>query len=107
MVDSDAKAPAGEAPKESQLQWQLPEGIESHIEAFLVKSAIGATVGGAVGGLAMRSPVAGAVFGVGCALGSFVERVRAGDGVDPAVPRFDFPAFDLNLPDLSFGKKDE
>ncbi|EJK56054.1 hypothetical protein THAOC_24128, partial [Thalassiosira oceanica] len=91
-----------EAPKESgaatQLQWQLPDGIESHIEAFLIKSAIGASVGGAVGGLAMRSPVAGAVFGVGCALGSFVERVRAGDGVDPAVPRFDF-----TLPDLSFG----
>ena len=105
---ADDKAPAQEAPRESgQLQWQLPDGIESHIEAFLIKSAIGASVGGAVGGLAMRSPVAGAVFGVGCALGSFAERVRAGDGVDPAVPRFDLTGFDFTLPDISFGKKDE
>jgi hypothetical protein len=78
--------------------WQLPEGIENHLEAFLVKSAIGIAIGAPLGFLAFRSgrganAAAGMAFGVGCALGSFVERgvVGGSDGnsVDPAMPKFD------------------
>ena len=79
--------------------WQLPEGIENHLEALLVKSVIGVAVGAPLGFLAMRSgrganAAAGMAFGVGCAVGSFVERgIVGGSGgkeVDPALPKFDF-----------------
>ncbi|KAL3800125.1 hypothetical protein HJC23_001046 [Cyclotella cryptica] len=79
--------------------WQLPPGIENHIEALLLKSAIGIAVGAPIGFLAFRSgrganAAAGMAFGVGCALGSFIERGiiggSGGENVDPALPRFDF-----------------
>jgi len=77
--------------------WQLPDGIENHIEALIVKSAIGATLGAA----AFRS-VGGAMFGVGCAVGSFVERGILEKGADPAMPKFELPS---SVTDL-FNKKD-
>eukprot|EP00574_Skeletonema_japonicum_P007955 CAMPEP_0201738906 /NCGR_PEP_ID=MMETSP0593-20130828/45495_1 /ASSEMBLY_ACC=CAM_ASM_000672 /TAXON_ID=267983 /ORGANISM="Skeletonema japonicum, Strain CCMP2506" /LENGTH=493 /DNA_ID=CAMNT_0048233137 /DNA_START=31 /DNA_END=1512 /DNA_ORIENTATION=+ len=79
--------------------WQLPDGIENHIEALIVKSAIGGTLGAA----AFRS-AGGAMFGVGCAVGSFVERGILGgeEGVDPAMPKFELPS---SITDL-FNKKD-
>jgi len=77
--------------------WQLPDGIENHIEALIVKSAIGATLGAA----AFRS-VGGAMFGVGCAVGSFVERGILEKGADPAMPKFALPS---SVTDL-FNKKD-
>lgn len=72
--------------------FQLPSGIENHMEAFLVKSAIGA-VGGAVAGVVLRATaVTGAAFGVGCAAGSFVERgLKGGEHVDPAMPKLEIP----------------
>ena len=78
--------------------WQLPPGIENHIEALCLKSVIGATVGGLAGILLFRSgrganAAAGAAFGIGCAAGSFFERVRADGDVDPAVPNFEIPDF--------------
>lgn len=79
--------------------WQLPQGIENHIEALVVKSAIGIAIGAPLGFLAFRSgrgagAAAGMAFGIGCAVGSFVERGvvggRYGESVDPAMPKFDF-----------------
>jgi len=78
--------------------WQLPTGIENHIEALIVKSALGGTLGAA----AFRS-VGGAMFGVGCAVGSFVERgILEEGGADPAMPKFELPS---SVTDL-FNKKD-
>lgn len=78
--------------------WQLPDGIENHIEALIVKSAIGGTLGAA----AFRS-AGGAMFGVGCAVGSFVERgILSEEGADPAMPKFELPS---SVTDL-FNKKD-
>ncbi|EED95015.1 predicted protein [Thalassiosira pseudonana CCMP1335] len=86
-----------------QPQWQLPQGIdaltmrciENHIEALVLKSLLGATIGATTGFLLFRSgrganAMAGMMFGVGCAVGSFVERGILGEPgrVDPAVPRF-------------------
>ena len=79
--------------------WQLPPGIENHIESLLVKSAIGVALGAPLGFLAFRSgrganAAAGMAFGVGCAVGSFIERGivggSGGENVDPALPRFEF-----------------
>ena len=77
--------------------WQLPDGIENHIEALIVKSAIGGTIGAA----AIRS-VGGVMFGVGCAVGSFVERGILEEGADPAMPKFELPS---SVTDL-FNKKE-
>lgn len=43
-------------------------------------------------------------FGIGCAVGSFVERVMADGDVDAAVPKFELP----DMPDIFSGwnKKD-
>jgi hypothetical protein len=75
--------------------WQLPPGIEDHIEAFVIKSAIGGAFGAAVGALIRSNAATGAAFGIGCAAGSFVERGLLhhayGESVDPAVPKFDIP----------------
>mmetsp|Transcript_46206 Transcript_46206/g.98017 ORF Transcript_46206/g.98017 Transcript_46206/m.98017 type:complete len:121 (-) Transcript_46206:224-586(-) len=79
--------------------WQLPPGIENHIEALVLKSLVGGAFGAAAGLLLFRSgrganAAAGAAFGIGCAAGSFVERgVLGGGDVDPAVPRFEMPDF--------------
>ena len=83
---------AFQIPSFSAFQEQLPSGIENHMEAFLVKSAIGA-VGGAVAGVVLRTTAAtGAAFGVGCAAGSFVERgLKGGEQVDPAMPKLEIP----------------
>lgn len=87
--------------------WKLPDGIENHIEALVLKSVIGATVGAAAGALLFRSgrganAAAGAAFGIGCAAGSFVERgVLGGGGVDPAVPKFE-----VKIPDFFQQKKE-
>lgn len=96
------KATAASSPPPTPLSafqptWQLPQGIERHIEAFVLKSAVGVTAGAAAGLLLFRSgrganAAAGAAFGMGCAAGSFVERVIAEGDVDPAVPRFEVPA---------------
>ena len=88
--------PPAAPPSDFQPTWQLPQGIENHIESFTIKALIGGTVGAVTGALLFRSgrganAAAGMAFGVGCAAGSFVERgVLGGEGVDPAVPKFDF-----------------
>jgi len=98
---SSSSSTSDESPLSSLSQfkptWQLPDGIENHIEALIVKSAIGGTLGAA----AFRS-VGGAMFGVGCAVGSFVERGILQKGADPAMPKFELPS---SVTDL-FNKKD-
>ena len=85
---------------------ELPDGIEHHFEAYAKKSVLGFTFGAASGILLFRTnkgrnALAGGLFGIGAATGSFIERV-VGDG-DPAIPSFD--SFDL--PDISkWTKKD-
>jgi len=85
---------------------ELPNGIENHLEAYAIKSVLGFTFGAASGLLLFRTnkgrnALAGGLFGLGAATGSFIERV-VGDG-DPAIPSFD--SFDL--PDISkWTKKD-
>ena len=85
---------------------ELPNGIENHLEAYAIKSVLGFTFGAASGLLLFRTnkgrnALAGGLFGIGAATGSFIERV-VGDG-DPAIPSFD--SFDL--PDISkWTKKD-
>ena len=102
QTNEAASPPPSSTPSSSfQPTWQLPSGIENHIEAFCIKSAIGATVGAATGLLLFRSgrganAAAGAAFGIGCAAGSFVERVRGDGNIDPAVPKFEFPSFDFS-----------
>jgi uncharacterized protein YcfJ len=58
--------------------WKLPDGIEDHIEAGLIKTAAGAVAGGLVGAVLFKSGKgwrsASVAFGVGTALGSAVER---------------------------------
>mmetsp|Transcript_13292 Transcript_13292/g.27072 ORF Transcript_13292/g.27072 Transcript_13292/m.27072 type:complete len:117 (+) Transcript_13292:54-404(+) len=83
-----------------QPTWQLPPGIEHHLEAFTLKAIIGGTVGAFSGALIFRSgrganAAAGMAFGVGCAMGSFLERgllsrERGEMNVDPRVPKFGF-----------------
>ena len=97
---NEAASPPPSAPSTSSFEptWQLPDGIENHMEAFCLKSLIGGTVGAAAGLLLFRSgrganAAAGAAFGIGCAAGSFVERVRADGDIDPAVPKFEIPDF--------------
>mmetsp|Transcript_7826 Transcript_7826/g.12094 ORF Transcript_7826/g.12094 Transcript_7826/m.12094 type:complete len:425 (+) Transcript_7826:44-1318(+) len=104
-VPSDAPSSSSSTSDESPLSslsqfkptWQLPDGIENHIEALIVKSAIGGTLGAA----AFRS-AGGAMFGVGCAVGSFVERGILDEGADVAMPKFELPS---SITDL-FNKKD-
>jgi len=104
-VSSDAPSSSSSTSDESPLSslsqfkptWQLPDGIENHIEALIVKSAIGGTLGAA----AFRS-AGGAMFGVGCAVGSFVERGILDEGADVAMPKFELPS---SITDL-FNKKD-
>ena len=102
IPSSTSSPPEEESPLSSlssfKPTWQLPPGIENHIEALIVKSAIGGTLGAA----AFRS-VGGAAFGVGCAVGSFVERgILSDEGADPAMPKFNVPK---SVTDL-FNKKD-
>eukprot|EP00569_Conticribra_weissflogii_P006426 CAMPEP_0171328322 /NCGR_PEP_ID=MMETSP0878-20121228/586_1 /TAXON_ID=67004 /ORGANISM="Thalassiosira weissflogii, Strain CCMP1336" /LENGTH=116 /DNA_ID=CAMNT_0011828169 /DNA_START=43 /DNA_END=393 /DNA_ORIENTATION=+ len=83
-----------------QPTWQLPPGIEHHLEAFTLKAIVGGTVGAVAGALIFRSgrganAAAGMAFGVGCAMGSFLERgllsrERGEMNVDPRVPKFGF-----------------
>jgi len=73
---------------------ELPNGIENHLEAYAIKSVLGFTFGAASGLLLFRTnkgrnALAGGLFGLGAATGSFIERV-VGDG-DPAIPSFDIP----------------
>ena len=73
---------------------ELPDGIENHFEAYAKKSVLGFTFGAASGLLLFRTnkgrnALAGGLFGIGAATGSFVERVLAQG--DPAIPSFDFP----------------
>ena len=107
-ADATTPSPPPPAPSDFKPSWQLPAGFEHHLEAFVLKSAIGATVGGAAGMLLFRSgrganAAAGAAFGIGCAAGSFVERVLAEGDVDAAVPQFSF-----EVPDIlsGWGKKE-
>ena len=74
--------------------FELPDGIENHLEAYAIKSVLGFTFGAASGLLLFRTnkgrnALAGGLFGIGAATGSFVERVLAQG--DPAIPSFDFP----------------
>ena len=93
--------------KSFEPSWQLPEppdGIENHLEAYAIKSVLGFTFGVASGLLLFRTnkgrnALAGGLFGIGAATGSFIERVAGGG--DPAIPSFD-------LPDISkWTKKDQ
>jgi len=63
-------------------KWQLPNGVEKHIESGLLKSAVGAAAGLAVGVVFFRGGkgwrMASAAAGVGVAIGSTVERATAG-----------------------------
>jgi hypothetical protein len=92
----NSNPPQQTTPSSFEPTWQLPPGIENHIEALIIKSALGIAIGAPLGFLAFRSgrgagAAAGMAFGVGCAVGSFVERgIIGGEGVDPAVPKFDF-----------------
>jgi len=65
----------------STSSWKLPEGIENHIEAGLIKTAAGVAVGGALGMIMFRSGkgmrAASIAAGVGVAAGSTYERVMA------------------------------
>ena len=90
--------PSSSSSSNFQPTWQLPPGIENHIEAFVLKTAIAIPVGAAAGMLLFRSGrgagvIAGAAFGLGCAAGSFVERGVLGEGIDPALPKFELPDF--------------
>ena len=62
--------------------WKLPDGIEDHIESGLIKAAVGAAVGGLAGAIFFRSGkgwrAATTAMGAGVAVGSTVERARAG-----------------------------
>jgi len=74
--------------------FELPDGIEHHFEAYAIKSLLGFTFGAASGLLLFRTnkgrnALAGGLFGLGAATGSFIERV-VGNG-DPAIPSFDLP----------------
>ena len=64
-----------------ELQWKLPDNIEDHIEAGLMKAAAGSVAGAAAGALFFKSGKGYvgvmALAGVGVAIGSTVERVRA------------------------------
>ncbi len=78
--------------------WQLPPGIEDHVEAFVMKSVLGGGIGAAAGALLRAGAGTGAAFGIGLAAGSFVERgilhndsAYHGGRVDPAVPKFEIP----------------
>ncbi|KAL3815573.1 hypothetical protein ACHAXA_000305 [Cyclostephanos tholiformis] len=90
-------SPPAAAPPSSSFRptWQLPLGIEDHMEAFVIKSVIGGAVGAAAGALLRSNAATGAAFGIGCAAGSFVERGLLhnayGEHVDPAVPKFEIP----------------
>ena len=98
---SSSSTPPSNPPQQTssfEPTWQLPKGIENHIEALVIKSAIGIAIGAPIGFLAFRSgrganAAAGMAFGVGCAVGSFVERGVVGgsygESVDPALPKFD------------------
>ncbi len=77
----------------------------------MLKSLIGGTVGAAVGFILFRSgrganAAAGSAFGIGCAVGSFIERAMASGDVDPDIPNVKIP--DLKIPDVFSGwrKKD-
>ncbi|KAL3772882.1 hypothetical protein ACHAW5_002147 [Stephanodiscus triporus] len=84
--------PAAQSSSSFRPTWQLPPGIEDHMEAFVIKSAIGGTIGAAAGALLRSNAAMGAAFGIGCAAGSFVERgMLNGERVDPAVPKFEIP----------------
>lgn len=65
--------------QESSSKWQLPVGIEAHLETGLLKAAVGVAVGGAVGMILFRSGkgwrTASAVTGLGVAVGSTYTRV--------------------------------
>jgi len=58
--------------------WKLPDGIENHIEAGIIKTAAGAVAGGLVGAVLFKSGTgwrsASVALGVGAAIGSTVER---------------------------------
>ncbi|KAL7439445.1 hypothetical protein ACHAXH_004174 [Discostella pseudostelligera] len=93
-----------------QPTWQLAPGIENHIEALVLKSLIGGTVGAAVGFVLFRSgrganAAAGSAFGIGCAVGSFIERSMANGDVDPDVPNVKIP--DVKIPDIFSGWKSQ
>lgn len=59
--------------------WKLPDGIEEHLEAGLIKAAVGVAVGGAVGLLLFRAGQGGrataVAAGFGVAVGSTAARV--------------------------------
>mmetsp|Transcript_12683 Transcript_12683/g.17991 ORF Transcript_12683/g.17991 Transcript_12683/m.17991 type:complete len:82 (-) Transcript_12683:114-359(-) len=65
----------GKAPEPT---WKLPDGIEDHIEAGLIQSAVGVVAGGITGALLFRSgkgmAAAGMATGFGIAVGSTFER---------------------------------
>ena len=71
--NDDEKQPA-------QPTWQLPEGIEDHIESGLINAAAGAATGAIVGAIFFKRGrgyvPALALAGVGVAIGSTVERAR-------------------------------
>eukprot|EP00545_Synedropsis_sp_CCMP1620_P004281 CAMPEP_0119004014 /NCGR_PEP_ID=MMETSP1176-20130426/899_1 /TAXON_ID=265551 /ORGANISM="Synedropsis recta cf, Strain CCMP1620" /LENGTH=80 /DNA_ID=CAMNT_0006955671 /DNA_START=35 /DNA_END=277 /DNA_ORIENTATION=+ len=62
--------------------WKLPDGIEDHLEAGVLKTAAGAVVGGLLGLALFRSGSgwrsASMAAGVGVGLGSTFQRTRPG-----------------------------
>lgn len=66
--------------KQPQPSWQLPEGIEEHIESGLINAAAGAATGAIMGAMFFKRGrgyvPALALAGVGVAIGSTVERAR-------------------------------
>lgn len=81
MSETKENAPTTQAPAEPSSSWKLPDGIEDHIEAGLLKTAIGVTAGGIVGMIMFRSGKgmrgASIATGVGIAVGSTYERMMA------------------------------
>eukprot|EP00934_Nitzschia_sp_Nitz4_P002279 Nitzschia sp. Nitz4//scaffold218_size35881//24670//25022//NITZ4_007797-RA/size35881-snap-gene-0.30-mRNA-1//1//CDS//3329542289//2279//frame0 len=67
-------------PPSAPSKWKLPEGIEDHIEAGLIKATAGIVVGGVVGMLMFRSGKgmrsACMATGLGVAAGSTLERYQ-------------------------------
>lgn len=72
---------AVDKPNSSETTWKLPDGIEDHLEAGLIKTVVGAAAGGAVGMVLFRSGggwrAASAAAGMGVAWGSTYERAVA------------------------------
>jgi len=77
--DSDKPSPPLTPTTKDTSTWKLPNGIEQHLEAGLLKTAAGVAIGGALGMILFRTGSgyrqASVAAGVGVALGSTMERM--------------------------------